>query len=93
MLNSMTESSFSFLFSRSSSSCNKTPTSEGLREKGLLVLREGVADAAPKQELPYHLCLFHCAWEAVQEEPILAGRGVQVVLNQLYHHLITHLQR
>lgn len=47
----------------------------------------------PKQGVPYHLCLFHCAWEAVQEEPVLAGRGVQVVLNQLHHHLITHLQR
>lgn len=72
----------------------QTPTSEGLREQGPLVLREGGAGAAPEQGgTTYHLRLFHRAGEAVQEEPVLAGRGVQVVLNQLHHHLIAHLQR
>lgn len=46
-----------------------------------------------EQPLLYHFSLLHCAWEAVQEEAVLAGRGVEVVLYQLHHHLVAHLQR
>lgn len=73
----------------------KTPSSEGQRySQGTPVSMEGGdAGADPKQELTYHFGLLHCAWEAIQEEAILAGRGVKVVLNQLHHHFIAHLQR
>lgn len=73
----------------------KTLSSEGQRHsQGTPVSREGEdVGAVPEQELKYHFGLLHRAWEAVQEEAVFAGRGVEVVLNQLHHHLIAHLQR
>lgn len=93
MLNSMTESSFSRLFSRSSSSCNRKDSAQRARGTATGSREGGDARAAPKQDLTYHFGLLHRAWEAIQEEAILTGRGVEVVLNQLHHHLIAHLQR
>lgn len=43
------------------------------------------------KESTYHLRLSHSAREPVQEEAIFAEGGLEVLLNQLYHHLITHL--
>lgn len=48
--------------------------------------------SGPK-ESTYHLCLSHSAREPIQEEAIFAGGGLQVLLNQLHHHLITHLMK
>lgn len=95
MLNSMTESSFSLLFSKSSSSCkSKHPTQRGrCKSRAPHHPEERSCLRSPEQQLKYHFSLLHCAWEAIQQEAILAGRSVEVVLNQLHHHLIAHLQR
>lgn len=39
-----------------------------------------------------HLSLFDRAREAVQQEALAAGWCVQVLLNELHHHLIADLQ-
>lgn len=39
-----------------------------------------------------HFCLFDSAGKAIQQEAIFAGWGVQVLLYELYNHLITDLQ-
>lgn len=68
-----------------------SPDQQGVRDAEL---NDGVQLFSPLlQELIQHFSLLHRAWEAVQEEAVLAGRGVKVVLNQLHHHLITHLRR
>lgn len=92
MLNSTTESSFSLLFSRSSSSYNKKPRVRGADAQGAPIPKEGDAPGQGLPRLTHHLSLLHRAREAVQEEAVLAGRGVQVVLDQLHHHLVTHLR-
>lgn len=92
MLNSTTESSFSLLFSRSSSSYNKKHRVRGADAQGAPIPEEGDAPGQGLPRLTHHLSLLHRAREAVQEEAVLAGRGVQVVLDQLHHHLVTHLR-
>lgn len=64
----------------------KTPSSEGQRRS------QGEGEML-EQPLTYHFSLLHRAWEAIEEEAILAWRGVKVVLYQLHHHLVAHLQR
>uniref|UniRef100_A0A0E9XFF1 Uncharacterized protein n=1 Tax=Anguilla anguilla TaxID=7936 RepID=A0A0E9XFF1_ANGAN len=41
------------------------------------------------QQIVQHLCLFHSTGEAVQQEAVLAGRRVQVLLNEFHDHLVT----
>ena len=45
------------------------------------------------QSKPHHLCLFDRAGETIQQEAILAGWRVQVLLDEFHHHLVTDLHK
>lgn len=63
---------------------------EALATHTVSALHRAQVMSEPK-ESTYHLRLSHSAREPIQEETISAEGGLQVLLNQLHHHLITHL--